>query len=311
MRLILGSCAALLIVVAGVAEARGDGRRGERPGLRGSWQNASANPARGPTARPAQTIAYGADPLQVLDFYAPAGNARAAPLVIYVHGGGWKSGSKDTAASRLAPGHFTAQGYGYASINYRLVPTATVEQQAQDVAAALKALLDRAGPLRVDPRRVVLTGHSAGAHLVALVGTDERYLRSAGLRFGDLAGVIPNDGAAYDVPAQMADGPRVMQATYRQAFGTDPARQRALSPTHHAAAPNAPAFLLLHVQRPDGVRQAQALGQALSNAGTAVRFGSFPGEGLKGHMEINRRLGDPAYPATALVDDWLRDLFSR
>ena len=123
--------------------------------------------------------------------------------------------------------------------------------------------------------------------------------------------MIPNDGAAYDVPAQMEDGPAIMQQTYAEAFGTDSARQRALSPTHQAAAPNAPAFLLLHVQRPDGARQAQALGKALSAAGTRVEFGSFPGEGLRGHGEINRQLGNPDYAATGLVDDWLKRLFAR
>ena len=148
-----------------------------------------------------------------------------------------------------------------------------------------------------------------GAHLVALVGTDERYLKGAGLSFADVAGVIPNDGAAYDVPAQMKDGPPIMQKTYAQAFGTDPARQKALSPTAHASAPNAPEFLLLYVQRPDGVRQAKALGSALTAGGSRVEHGSFPGEGLKGHAEINRSLGDPAYAATATVDAWLKRVF--
>ena len=59
----------------------------------------------------------------------------------------------------------------------------------------------------------------------------------------------------------------------------------------------------------DGVAQARQLGAALQQAGTAVEFGSFPGEGLRGHAEINRRLGDPDYAATATVDAWLRSTF--
>ena len=74
--------------------------------------------------------------------------------------------------------HYPGQGYAFASINYRLVPAATVEEQASDVANAVKALIDRAGSVGVDRRRIVLMGHSAGAQLVALVGTDERYLRA-------------------------------------------------------------------------------------------------------------------------------------
>ena len=243
-----------------------------------------------------------------MDFWAPAG-AKNAPLVLYVHGGGWKRGSKDTAMGNALPGHLRDQGYAFASINYRLVPAATVEQQASDVAQALAYLLARADKLGIDRSKVVITGHSAGAHLVALVGTDEQYLRKAGLSFADIDGVMPNDGAAYDVPRQMEQAGRMMADTYKQAFGTDPARQKALSPVFHAAAPNAPGFLLLHVQRKDGVAQAKELGAALKQAGVNVEYGSFPGTGLQGHAEINRKLGEPDYPATPVMDAWLKGVF--
>jgi acetyl esterase/lipase len=291
---IILSLAALGLALTGISEAREGGRLRDRAER---------------TAPGKQTIAYGSDPLQQLDFYPAKGAKGPAPLVLYVHGGGWKRGSKETAASRSAPGHFTALGYAYASIDYRLVPQATVEQQAADVAQALKALLDRAAALGIDRRRVVIMGHSAGAHLVALVGTDEQYLRRAGLTFADLDGVIPNDGAAYDVAGQIAEGGRFMNGTYTQAFGTDPVRQKALSPTLQAAAPNAPAFLLIHVQRQDGVAQNKQLEAALRKAGTAVERREFEGRGLKGHMEINRNLGDPSYSATPVVDAWLKRVF--
>ncbi len=300
---------AAAVLWAGIAEAQIGMRWRERIPQRLEQRSVSGEAAAAPA--PSQTIAYGPDPLQQLDLWLPARHGGAAPLVIFVHGGGWKRGSKESAASHNAPAHFTGLGYAFASINYRLVPAATVEQQAADVAAALAALWARADALGIDPGRVVLMGHSAGAHLVALVGTDERYLRGAGLSFADLAGVIPNDGAAYDVPAQMRDGGRFMQDTYEQAFGTDPARQRALSPTLQAAAPNAPRFLLLHVQRPDGVRQADELAAALRKAGTPVEVAGFPGEGLQGHAAINRRLGEPDYPATVVVDRWLKATFAK
>ncbi len=293
--------AALGLMLAGIAEAREGGPLRERFGQR----------ERGPAATVPgkQTITYGVNPLQALDFYPAKGARGPAPLVLYVHGGGWKRGSKETAASRHAPGHFTGLGYNYASIDYRLVPEATVEQQAEDVAMAMKTLLDRSVALGIDRSRVVITGHSAGAHLVALVGTDEQYLRKAGLSFRDLDGVLPNDGAAYDVAAQIADGNRFMNGTYTQAFGTDPARQRALSPTLQAASPNAPGFLLIHVQRADGIAQNKALEAALRRAGTSVERREFEGRGLKGHMEINRSLGDPGYAATSVVDAWLKRVF--
>lgn len=254
-----------------------------------------------------QDLAYGAGPLQRLSFWGLAAKGKGpAPLILFVHGGGWKRGDRANATGKAKLAHYTGQGYAFASINYRLVPEATVEQQAADVASALAYVIAHAGELGIDPRRIVLMGHSAGAHLVALVGTDPSYLKAVGLDETAMAGVIPIDGAAYDVPAQLKVGARIMGATYEQAFGTDPARQQALSPTLQAAAPNAPAFLILHVQRRDGIAQAQALGKALEQAGTKVQIGSFDGTGLQGHMDINRKLGLPDYPATPVVDKWLR-----
>jgi len=287
---------------------RMEARRGSEgaPGQRGGGSPPSDGPSDAPTTAPTpQTLSYGSDPLQALDLWVPEG-ANPAPLVLFVHGGGWKRGSKSNAVGRALPGHMLEQGYAFASIDYRLVPDATVEQQAADVAAALAHLLERADALGIDRSRVVLTGHSAGAHLVALVGTDERYLRAAGLSFADIDGVMPNDGAGYDVAAQMAQARGRGAAIFGDAFGTDPARQQALSPTFHAASPNAPAFLLIHVQREDGVAQANALAAALKRGGSRVEIGSFPGEGMRGHMEINRKLGEPDYPATPVMDAWLK-----
>lgn len=253
--------------------------------------------------------------MQNLDFWparGPDGISKAqAPLVIFVHGGAWSKGTKDNGTGKWKITHFPALGYAFATINYRLVPGVRVEDEAADVAHALAKLIAEADRLRIDRNRIVLMGQSAGAHLVALVGTDETYLRSAGLSFANVAGIVAIDGAAYDVPRQMADAASLMQSVYGQAFGHDPARQAALSPTRQADAPNAGHFLLLHVQRPDGIRQSEALAKALRDAGTSVEIDSFPGEGLPGHMEINRRLGDPDYAATTTVDGWLKALFGR
>lgn len=253
-------------------------------------------------------LSYGSEPLQKLDFWKS--EPPNAPLVIFVHGGGWKRGDKRDATGEKAS-HYRQQGYAFASINYRLVPAATVEQQAQDVANAIAHLITRAESLGLDGKRVALMGHSAGAHLSALVGTDVSYLKKAGLSAMSLRGVIPLDGACYDVPRQIAEGGQFMHDTYLQAFGTDPKRQAALSPTKHAAAPNVPAFLILHVQREDGTAQSKALAAALREAGTPVEIQGFSGIGLKGHAEINRNMGDPTYPATPVVDAWLKRVFDR
>lgn len=255
----------------------------------------------------ATELAYGSAALQRLDYWA--GASRNAPLVMFVHGGGWKRGDKKMMRGSAKLAHWQAQGYAVASVNYRLVPDATVEQQAADVAAAVAYLKANAGRLGFDGGRIALVGHSAGAHLVALVGTDPQWLRGAGLTMNDISGVVPLDGAAYDVPAQMGENARLLGDTYKQAFGTDPVRQKALSPTFQAAAPNAPAFLILHVERRDGTAQSKGLGEALRKVGTPANVQGFAGRGLKGHMEINRKLGEPAYPATPVVDAFLKRVF--
>jgi arylformamidase len=249
--------------------------------------------------------AYGPEPLQKLDFWR-ATRTGSAPLVVFVHGGGWKGWDKRNGTGAQKVEHLIGEGYAFASINYRLVPTATVEDQAADVAAAVAWLRGNAARLGIDPSLIVLMGHSAGAHLVALVGTDPRYMASAGLSLRDIRGVIALDGAAYDVPRQIAGAGRLMRNTYVQAFGDVPARQRALSPTLQAASPNAPAFLIGHIDRADGKAQSDALGAALMRAGTPAEVDDFGGAGMRGHFEINFALGRADYPATAIVDAWLR-----
>ena len=278
-------------------------------GLAAAGEYAAAEPAHAATtaASKKQAFAYGGDKLQALDYWA--GSSRDAPLVVFVHGGGWKRGDKQMMDDSAKLSDWQGKGYAVASVNYRLVPQNTVEDEAADVAHAVAYLKNHAQTLGFDPSRIVLIGHSAGAHLVALVGTDPGWFRAAGLRLGDVRGVVTLDGAAYDVPRQIASGNRMMHDTYLQAFGTDPARQEKLSPMFHAAAPNAPSFLVLHVQRPDGTAQSEALAAALKKAGTPVQIQGFEGRGLRGHMEINRDLGKPDYPATPVLDAWLKRVF--
>ncbi len=254
-----------------------------------------------------EELSYGTDPLQKLDYWKPT--TPGSPLVIFVHGGGWKRGDKRGGVGEKGA-HFLQEGYAFASVNYRLVPACMVEDQAQDVANAVAYLIRNAEKLGFDGKRVALMGHSAGAHLVALVGTDLSYLKAAELGDKALRGIIPLDGAAYDVPRQIAEGGDFMHDTYLEAFGTDPERQKKLSPTAQAAAPNAPAFLILHVQRVDGTAQSIALGEALRKADTPAEVKGFPGQGLKGHMEINRDLGKADYPATPVVDAWLKKILA-
>lgn len=303
--------AGALTITAGAIHAqdrqrRGDGERAapREGGLRERMQQREARPERD---RAKQTLSYGTGRLQTVDVWRAT--RPNAPLVVFVHGGGWQRGDKTMMDGSEKLKHWQSLGYAVASVNYRLVPEATVEQQGADVAAAVALLKQRAGALGIDATRIALVGHSAGAHLVALVGTDPQYLRGAGLSFADIDGIVPLDGACYDVAKQIAEGGDFMHDTYVQAFGTDPVRQAALSPTLQAGSPNAAEFLILHVQRADGTAQSKALAEALQRGGSRATVQGFAGRGLRGHAQINRQLGDPDYPATPVVDAFLARVF--
>lgn len=94
----------------------------------------------------------------------PAGTK--SPVVIWVHGGGWKAGSKEPCPAAL----FALDGYVVASINYRLIPEHRFPAQIDDCRAAVRFLREHAGEHGIDPERIGVWGASAGGHLAALMG---------------------------------------------------------------------------------------------------------------------------------------------
>jgi acetyl esterase/lipase len=181
----------------------------------------------------------------------------------------------------------------------------TVEAQIQEVAHALGFLTRNAAELGIDPQRLVLMGHSSGAHVVALLGTDASYLTEAGVNISNVRGVIALDGSNYNAMAEFQDSPGPVANNLASALGTDPARLRAMSPTYHTRSPNAGAFLLLHAQRPGDIRQAVEFAAALEASGTAVALHVFEGRSFEGHVQMLLRLGEADYPATSILDEWL------
>lgn len=246
-------------------------------------------------------VPYGPDALQHIDLYTVA-RAERAPLVVYIHGGGWTMGSRG-AGGGDKPAHFTTEGYVYGSIGYRFVPQVTVEQQLGDIAAALARLRRDARRYGIDADRIALVGHSSGAHLAAMLATDPRYLNAAGVPFEAVRAVVLIDGAGYNVPAIMAANPAGVMKYYGPAFGPDPARQGALSPDNHVDPPNAPAWLMLYdVNRPGAAVEGEGLAGLLRQAGATV---TLSGIADSSHMQLNSNLGRYGDAATRLVDGCL------
>lgn len=249
-------------------------------------------------AQPAQEIAYGADPRQRFDLYRNPSAPPQAPVIFMVHGGGWRWGSKSESgvvANKVA--RWVAKGFVVISTNYRLLPTPPL-QQAKDVALALATAQQQAQHWGADPRRFVLMGHSAGAHLISLLNARPDLLPATTQAW---LGSVVLDSAAFNVPA-ILQTPRHLPL-YDAAFGQNPEDWVAASPLHqlHRAAP--PMLAVCSSQRQEACPQAHAFAAKAARLQMDCRVL----EQSLSHREINQQLGeDNAY--TAAVEAFLRSL---
>ena len=156
---------------------------------------ALAGSAQGP--RPVERdLSYGADAAQRLDLSTPT--SKGFSTVIFVHGGSLTSGDKaDTDYGRVCEA-FPAAGVACANINYRLLPATAWPAPAEDLASAIAWIRTNIASRGGDPAKVFLLGHSSGAMLVALVGSDPRFLARHGLKPDSLAGVMPMGSIMWD-----------------------------------------------------------------------------------------------------------------
>jgi len=223
---------------------------------------------------------------QTLDVYAPT-EGKDHPVVVWIHGGGWQAGDKTEVQTK--PQAFVDKGMVFVSINYRLLPKATIKQMAGDVAKAIRWTHDHVKEYGGDPNTIFVMGHSAGAQLAALVCTDESYLKAEEQSLTIIKGCVPVDGDTYDVPMQIATVEQSRAERYKKKFG-DADSQKDLSPvTHVAKGRDIPPFLILHVaDHAETKGQSQRLSKALQEAEVSAK--AFSAEG-KTHDTINSDLG--------------------
>jgi acetyl esterase/lipase len=269
---------------------------------------ASAAAIAGPAfAAPApRTYRYASTPgvkpdLQSLDIYGGREGGKR-PIVAFIHGGGWSIGDKSNSfhGAQKAPA-FVERGYVFASLNYRLSPAVMHPAHVQDVAAAIAWLHEHAAAFGGDAQRLVVMGHSAGAHLAALVATDARRLGAHGLALSALKGSIPIDGAGYNIPEEMREMRRFgpLARMYRDAFGTDARVWEDASPGLHAAgARGMPPFFIPHTARAAAVQQSRELAEAVRRGGSPAETFLSPNQN---HMQINRQIGEPGDKVTAAM----------
>jgi acetyl esterase/lipase len=240
---------------------------------------AAAPPA--PVLRNAPYVTNGHE-RQKLDLYMPAGEG-PFPLIIWVHGGAWRTGSKENPPAL----RFLEQGYAVASINYRLSQHAIFPAQIEDCKAAVRWLRANATRHRLDPERFAAWGASAGGHLVALLGTTgdvktfdvgEHLEQSSAVQavanwFGptDFLQMNPQAGPLGTMDHDAADSPesRLIGGPIRD----NPDKVLRASPLHYVTHGDAP-FLIVHGDKDPLVAhgQSELLEAALKQANVPVEF---------------------------------------
>ena len=223
-----------------------------------------------------------------------------------IHGGGWRTGDKgNVSQGRQKASFFTGHGFVYVSVNYRLSPAVQHPAHVEDVAKALAWIIDHIASYGGDPKRIFLMGHSAGAHLAALVTADEAYLNKLGKSPAMLSGVILLDSAGYDIPGNLddfSDGP-LTRPLYEGAFGKDRQTWIQASPVQYVKRGKIlPPFLVFYTDRKPAEAISKEFVEALQEAKTPAAAVLAKG---KTHQTLNRDIGQPEDGPSGLILDFL------
>jgi len=227
----------------------------------------------------------------LLDLYLPEKAEGPLPLIVWVHGGAWQTGSKEGCpALRMAP-----RGYAAASIDYRLSQEAIFPAQIEDCKAAIRWLRAHAKDYNLDPQRFGAWGASAGGHLVALLGTagDVKELEGTGGNPDQSSRVQavcdffgPTDFcqmAAHSLPGspiQHDDARSPESRLIGGALQENKDKAARANPITYVTR-NAPPFLILHGDKDPLVphHQSEILAEALKKAGVEVTLHTVAGAG--------------------------------
>lgn len=229
-----------------------------------------------------------------LDVYRPAQSTSPAPVVVFVYGGSWQRGRREYY--RFVGRALSAQGFLVLIPDYRKAPEHPFPAFVEDAAAATAWARDHAAQWGGDRRRIFLMGHSAGAHIVALLGTDASYLQARGMRPRELAGVIGLAGPYDFLP--------ITDPRLRRVF-IGPAQARASQPVNFVDG-DEPPFLLLHGAADTKVwkQNSEHLATRLRAAGEPVTLRILPGIG---HLRLLDGFASARFsPVLMETSDWIR-----
>jgi len=245
---------------------------------------------------------------QSLDVYAPK-EAKNAPVIIFIHGGGWRKGDKGSPEVGAQPAaNFCPEGFVFVSINYRLTPAGKHPANIQDVAKAVAWVHDHIAEYGGDPAQISIMGHSAGGHLAALVSTDETRLQAEGKSLGVLKHAILLDGAAYNITgffAEFQEGTSwaPTRQLFLNVFGDAADGWRDASPQAHLAPGKSIPPMLMFYTGSRSPTKAPAFADALTKAGVPSRAVDTV---TLTHNEIGLKAADKDHPLGQLVLRFLK-----
>lgn len=238
------------------------------------------------------TTSHNSD-LNKLDIYRPA-DSLTHPVVIFIHGGGWRTGTRLLDGAKHD--FFVKNGFVYVTIDYRLSPDIMHPEHVEDVADAISWVSKNISKYGGNSNQIFLVGHSAGAHLAALVSTDESYLQERGLKLSALKGTILLDGAGYDIPYLREVNPAYFKGLYEVPFGTDNEVLKKASPINAVAAGKAiPPFLFLYTTRPMAVLENALMVKKFKDTGLSYQEVKYSNED---HMTIVENFGKDNHEPT-------------
>ena len=235
-------------------------------------------------AEATRTAAYGPEPMQRLDLYRPVTD-KAAPVVVFLYGGRWQGGRRADYA--FVGDALAARGVLTIIADYRQYPAVRFPTFVEDAALALRWSRDHASEYGGDPQRLFVAGHSAGAHIAAMLATDAHYLLHAGMQPRELRGVVGIAGPYDFLPLTDVD--------LQTIFGPE-SRWPESQPVNFVDG-DEPPFLLLHGDDDILVwpRNSQRLSARLRAAGIAVVHKTYPD---LGHVRILGGLRSKAFAPT-------------
>ncbi|TFG46361.1 MAG: alpha/beta hydrolase [Dehalococcoidia bacterium] len=241
--------------------------------------------------------------LTSLDIYTPQ-IGQNHPIIIYIHGGSWVTGDKSNVDNK--PQAFTDAGYLFVSINYRLSPAVKHPSHVQDIAKAIAWVYQNATLYDGDASKLTLVGHSAGAHLAALIATNEQYLQTEGLDLNVIDSVVLLDGIGYDLLRLIESIDFTSFPIYTIPFGSDSVMWADASPIKHVSSNKGiPAFLLIYVEGSTSTQlDAQLFADKLIEAGVQATMVAASGVT---HSTLNENLGLPQDDITDQVMKFILD----